>query len=188
MPRLYLVRHGMAEAGWGEGYDPGLNDLGKGQANAIAQALSHLGPLNMISSPLLRAKETAEPLVEIWGCSCRVEERVGEIPSPTEDLLSRAEWLQGVMGKRWSHLGEELQAWRRGVVEVLCALDADSVVFTHFIAINVAVGEATGDDRVVCFWPDNGSITLMEVDGSTLTLIQRGEEPIRENGSAPGIL
>ena len=29
------------------------------------------------------------------------------------------------------------------------------VVFSHFIAINAAVGYATGDDRVVSFRPDN---------------------------------
>jgi broad specificity phosphatase PhoE len=188
MARLYLVRHGKATASWAEDFDPGLDSVGKSQAKGVAQTLSPLGPLDVITSPLSRAKETARLLSDIWGCPQRIEERVGEIPSPTDDLMGRTHWLQDVMGKRWSKLGEDLHAWRQGVVEALLALDRDTVVFTHFIAINVVVGVATGDDRVVCFWPENGSITIVEADGSSLNLIERGDEPVVEDGSAPRIL
>ena len=44
----------------------------------------------------------------------------------------------------------------------LCAIETDTVVVTHFVAINVAVGWATGDDRVVTVSPDNGSVTAIE--------------------------
>ncbi len=43
-------------------------------------------------------------------------------------------------------------------------------------AINVVVGEATGEDRVVCFWPGNGSITTIDVNKSVLRLIKLGVE------------
>ena len=187
MVRIYLVRHGKAAASWAEDFDPGLDSLGKAQAKATAKALAHLGPLHVMASPLLRAKETAKPLAEIWDCTPRIEERVGEIPSPTTDLTGRAQWLQRVMGESWSNLGEDLHAWRQDVIDVLLGLDGDSVVFTHFIAINVVVGAATGDDRVVSFWPDNGSITIVESDGSSLRLIERGDEPVTEDGSRPRI-
>jgi len=49
-------------------------------------------------------------------------------------------------------------------------------VFSHFIAINAAVGYATGDDRVVSFRPDNCSITVMETSANSLLLIDRGVE------------
>ena len=188
MAKLYLVRHGKAAASWAEDFDPGLDGLGEAQAKDVAEALAHLGPLHVIASPLLRTQETAKPLAEIWDCTFRIEDRVGEIPSPTKDLMARAQWLQEVMGQRWSNLGEEFHAWRQGVIEALLALDADSVVFTHFIAINVVVGVTTGDDRVVSFWPDNGSITVVEADGSGLSLIERGDEPVKEEGSGPPIL
>jgi broad specificity phosphatase PhoE len=188
MARLYLVRHGKAAASWAEDFDPGLDGLGKAQAKGVARALAHLGPLDVIVSPLLRAQETGKPLAEIWDCTHGTEERVGEIPSPTTNLTGRAQWLQGVMGERWSNLDEGLQSWRHGVIEALLALDVDTVVFTHFIAINVAVGAARGDDRVVCFWPDNGSITLVEANGSSLSLIERGDEPVTKDGSGPSIL
>ncbi len=188
MARLYLVRHGKAAANWAEDFDPGLDSVGKSQAKGVAQTLAPLGPLEVIASPLSRAQETARPLSDIWGCTQRIEERVGEIPSPTKDLMGRTQWLQGVMGKRWSNLGEDLHSWRQGVVEALLALNVDTVVFTHFIAINVVVGVATGDDHIVCFWPDNGSITIVEADGSRLTLIERGDELVEEDGFGPRIL
>ena len=84
-------------------------------------------------------------------------------------------------------MGEDLLLWRQGVVEALLALKVDTVVFTHFIAINVVVGAATGDDRIVCFWPDNGSITIVEADGSRLTLMELGDEPVEEDGFHPRI-
>jgi broad specificity phosphatase PhoE len=187
MARFYLVRHGEAAASWAEDYDPGLDSVGKSQAKGAAQTLAPLRPLDVVTSPLKRAQETARPLSDIWGCPPRIEERVGEIPSPTEDLMGRAQWLQGIMGKRWSNMGEDLLLWRQGVVEALLALKVDTVVFTHFIAINVVVGAATGDDRIVCFWPDNGSITIVEADGSRLTLMELGDEPVEEDGFHPRI-
>ena len=68
MARIYLVRHGRAELGWGMDYDPGLDDLGRSQASAAANKLAPLGPLEVISSPLRRARQTAMPLAELWGC------------------------------------------------------------------------------------------------------------------------
>ncbi len=176
MARLYLVRHGRAEAGWDEEYDPGLDDLGRDQAHKTARSLAHLGPLPIISSPLARALETSAPMAEIWGSRPRIERWVGEIPSPSADLIERSRWLAGVMGDKWSNLGRELHAWRQGVIEALCAIEVDTVVFSHFIAVNVAVGEATRDDRVVCFWPNNGSVTIVEVKGGVLNLIELGME------------
>ena len=62
MARIHLVRHGKAAASWAEDFDPGLDGLGKAQAKDVAQALAHLGPLDVIASPLLRTQETAKPL------------------------------------------------------------------------------------------------------------------------------
>jgi broad specificity phosphatase PhoE len=50
------------------------------------------------------------------------------------------------------------------------------VVVTHYVAINVAVGAATADDRFVCFHPDNGSVTVLRHDGDGLHVEQLGAE------------
>ena len=85
-----------------------------------------------------------------------------------------------IMTDRWPILDEDLQRWRREVIEALCACEMDCVVFSHFIAINAAVGHAAGDDRVVSFRPDNCSITIMETRVNTLTLLERGVEAVTE--------
>ena len=180
MGKLYLVRHGEATTSWGVELDPGLNDLGRAQAKAAAEILAPLGPLDIVSSPLARARETSLTLAQTWGVPPLVEERVGEIPSPTGDQSERVEWLRVVMGDRWSNQGRDLDVWRRGVIKALSEFERDTVVFTHFIAINAALGAATGDDRVVCFRPDNGSITTFEKRDVILTLVERGEEAITE--------
>ena len=180
MAKLYLVRHGNATAGWGMEKDPVLDDLGHAQAKAAAPRLAPLGPLPIITSPLTRTRETSRPLAEIWDIEPRVEKRVGEIRFPSGSHSSRVQWLQSIMGDNWSNLDSDLKAWRREVIEALCSCRADCVVFSHFIAINAAVGHATGDDRVVSFRPDNASITIMETGANTLMLLERGLEAVTE--------
>ena len=80
------------------------------------------------------------------------------------------------MGEKWSDLGRDLQVWRMRVIKALRVLDTETVVFSHFIAINVVVGAAPGDDRVVGFLPDNGSVTTVDVDGDRLSIVGRGSE------------
>lgn len=176
MAKLYLVRHGKAKAGWDSDHDPGLDDLGRRQARAAAEILAPLGPLPIVTSPMARARETAQALCEVWGRSPRLEKRVSEIHSPALDLAARTEWLIRVMGDRWSNLEPELQRWRDGVVEALREIEEDAVIFSHFIAINAAAGKAAGDDRVVVFLPDNGSITTIETGAAGLAVLRYGEE------------
>jgi broad specificity phosphatase PhoE len=176
MTRIYLVRHGRAAASWADDLDPGLDALGVSQAEAAAEELANHMPLQVLSSPLKRALETSQPFTRMFTLETRVEPRVAEIPSPGMDLASRGPWLGKIMQGTWSDTSPELQNWRRALIDSLCELQNDTVVFSHFIAINVAVGSATGDDRVVHFRPDNGSISILETNGSSLTLIEHGAD------------
>lgn len=176
MAKLYLVRHGKASAGWGMEIDPGLDDLGQSQAKAAALSLSPLGPMPIITSPLARTRQTSRPLAKIWQVEIAVEPRVGEIRFPSETPTDRVRWLKDIMADRWPNLGRDLRRWRQEVIEALVSIDRDTVVFTHYIAINAAVGHAAGEDRVVSFRPDNCSITVMEIRGNSLLLMDRGVE------------
>jgi broad specificity phosphatase PhoE len=189
MAKLYLVRHGKATAGWDEDYNPGLDELGRLEARGAAQTLKPLGPLRIISSPLARARETAIPLAEAWGCSVEIEERVGEIPPPEKGLQDRGLWLGEVMTQKWPDLSRELRVWREGVFEALLSLEGDTVVFSHFIAINTAAGKATGDERVISFMPHNGSITEIGTENGEFHLVrlghQGGAEPLAGVPTSP---
>ena len=46
----------------------------------------------------------------------------------------------------------------------------------HFVAINVLVGLATGDDRVVCFHPANASVTRLEIVDDGVQEVSLGRE------------
>ena len=174
--KIYLIRHGRASAGFAEAYDPGLDEVGRAQAEAIAEELAPLGPLPLVTSPLKRARETAAASEARWGMSARVEPCVAEIPTPTLDLQARAAWLRQAMRGRWSELPPAYPAWRDEVVACLIALGTTTVVTTHFVAINAAVGAATGDDRLVCCEPDNCSCTVLELVDGTLRVVTLGRQ------------
>ena len=190
MPVIYMIRHGEAAAGWNADADPGLSELGRSQAEAVAEEIEARAgsKLPLLTSPLKRCRETSMPLAKRWGQEPAVEPRVAEIPSPIDDLETRGEWLRKIMASTWAeavageghggHLTKnvDLLAWRQGVVNALTELPGDTVIFSHFIAINVAAGAAMEDDRLVTFKPDNCSVTVFETGGGTLRLIEKGRE------------
>jgi broad specificity phosphatase PhoE len=177
-----LIRHGEAAAGWGDDPDPGLSERGRAQAEAMAAALAPSGPLPILVSPLRRTRETAAPLEAAWDVTARVEPAVGEIVAPAEasGLEARSTWLRSAMAGRWDDLDDERQRWRTAVADALLSLTEDTVVVTHFVAINAAVGAATGDDRVVSFSPGNCSRTTFEVADGRLRLVDLGSSAVTE--------
>jgi len=143
----------------------------------MADRLAPLGPLALVTSPLQRCRETAAALGARWGVEAVVEPAVAELPSPDGFAVSeRVEWLRVAMAGSWADLGDRYQAYRDSVVAALAAIDIDTVVASHFIAINAAVGHAVGDDRLVIRSLDNCSVTIMEVVGGRLALVEGGHE------------
>ena len=188
MTRIYMIRHGKAAAGWDGDADPGLNELGRTQAEAVAEKVQALvaAPVPIYSSPLKRCQETAAPLAAAWGVTPQIEAGVGEIPPPLEDLTARTEWLRRVMAGTWEGLygdavsvesGVDFRGWNDNVVNTLNALEGEAVViFSHFIALNAAYCAATGAADVVSFAPQNCSLSIFDTDGTSLSLVAQGEE------------
>ena len=177
MTRLYLVRHGRAAAGWDTDPDPGLDEIGRSQAMAVAARLAPLGPMPVLTSPLQRCRETAASLAHLWQVEASIEPGVAEIPSPEGVAMAdRIDWLRGAMGGGWNDLGARYLAYRNEVVASLSALAADSVVFSHFIAINAAIGASLGDDRLVVRSLDNCSVTIIDHVAGVLQLVESGHE------------
>jgi broad specificity phosphatase PhoE len=175
--RLYLVRHGRAAAGWDSDPDPGLDDLGRRQAREVAERLAPLGPLPVLTSPLRRCQETAAFLGAIWDVEPVVDVAVAEIPSPEGvEIAARVEWLRAAMQGRWADLGERYTSYRDAVASRLAAIEEDTVVFSHFVAINAAIGAAISDDRLVVRSLDNCSVTVIDVLDSRLHLLEGGAE------------
>lgn len=175
MPTLYVVRHAEAAAGWTEDRDPGLSLRGREQAREMAEALQPLGSRPIVSSPLRRARETAAELEGRWGMGADVEPAVGELPAPDGvGLAERGGWLRGLLEERWSRVDDETLGWRARLLDAVGGFEGDTVIVSHYVAINALVGAATDDDRVVCFRPGHCTVTVLERDDAGLRLIEAG--------------
>jgi broad specificity phosphatase PhoE len=183
MSRLYLIRHGKPATVWGAGDDdPGLDESGKAQAQATRDYLMALPeadrPKRVVSSPLRRCRETALPTAEALGVEVEIDAMVGEIPTPAAlSAEQRPAWLRGVFQGSWKDVAGDLDydGWRRNIVASLHAR-GDTAVFSHYVAINAVLSHLEGDERVLVFRPDHTSITTLETDGGTLTLVEKGRE------------
>lgn len=177
MTLVRLVRHGRAEAGWDAHDDPDLDEFGWEQARATALELAPLGPLDVVTSPLLRCRSTAEPLCVAWGIEPVVEPAVAEIPSPDGvDRADRVDWLRTAMRGCWADLGPRYTDYRDAVVRRILAMDQDTVVVSHFVAINAVIGACSDDDRLVILSLDNASVTTVELVDGAMRLVEGGAE------------
>jgi broad specificity phosphatase PhoE len=180
--QLYLIRHGRPAAGWGEDEDPALDDVGRAQAETVAQWLIQRPdaqrPRRVVSSPLRRCRETAEPLARALGLPIEVDPAVGEIPTPADlTPTQRPAWLREAMAGDWAGIKGDIDyaAWRARVVGALSQY-ASAAVFSHFVAINAVLSSLAGDERVIVFRPDHTSVTVLRVSPEGLELVERGAE------------
>jgi broad specificity phosphatase PhoE len=176
MALVHLVRHGRAAAGWDIDPDPGLDSLGQAQAEELATRLGSGPAAPIVTSPFRRCQETAAPLARRWGVTPSVEPLVGELPSPPGvPMGERTAWLRRATTGTWSDLGSQYMEYRDAVVAYVGALIEDTVVVSHFAAINAVIGACLGDDRLVIRSLDNTSVTVVDTTGG-LSLIAGGDE------------
>lgn len=180
MREIFLVRHGRAAGGWDDDPDPGLDELGIEQAERLADRLGPMGaevPPLLVTSPLRRCRETAAPLALRWDVEPIVDPAIAEIPSPEGiEFGARVPWLRAAMEGSWSALGARYVGYRDDVVAAVSALPTNTVVVSHFVAINAVLGACTGDDRLLLRRLDNTSVTIVGVDDHGLRLIEGGTE------------
>lgn len=181
MPLIYLVRHGLIADDSPLPDDPALGAEGLEQAHAVARLLQGRlpAPLPILSSPMRRCRETAAPLAALWQRSPRIEPRVTEVPSPP--AVPREPWLKQALASTWTELERRdrtarIAAWRAGVREAILACGEDTVIYSHYVPINVIVGIAQGRDQVRCFRPDNTSVTVVETGADGIRLLELGHE------------
>ena len=172
--RVVLVRHGQPDGTWGQDPDPGLDEVGHAQARAVAELLAPLGPLPVLVSPLRRTRETAAPLAALWGVEPVVERGVGELVAPPNPQPDHATWLRSLMTGNGADSPDVMGPFRDRVLGAIRTITADSIVVSHFLAINAVVGAATNDDRVMCFRPAHSSRTIVEIAGGRVTLVELG--------------
>jgi broad specificity phosphatase PhoE len=72
--------------------------------------------------------------------------------------------------------GAHYRTYREDVAQFVQSLREDTVIFSHFIAINAVIGAATNDDRVVIGHLDNCSVSVFEASDEGLSLVEMGGE------------
>jgi phosphohistidine phosphatase SixA len=85
--RLFLVRHAEAASGEPDELRP-LTDTGRAAARALGAELARHRPDAVLSSPLLRARETADAIARAAGITGEPDERLA--PGATVDDLREA--------------------------------------------------------------------------------------------------
>jgi phosphohistidine phosphatase len=85
--RLILVRHAHADPGDPDELRP-LSARGREEARALGEHLAAQAPALVVTSPLLRARETAAEIAKAAGAELRIDERLSPGAGPDEVLAA----------------------------------------------------------------------------------------------------
>jgi 2,3-bisphosphoglycerate-dependent phosphoglycerate mutase len=171
--QVLMIRHGRPETRNGD-FDPNLCDVGRKQARDLSAFLFRSGVARLVSSPLRRALQTAEPTAQALGLDVAVihglaeADRFGTSYRSVEELRREpAVWGQ-FLADPVGFLGADPVAFRREVLSafeaVLASGAAKVAVFTHGLPINVVLSHALGLDRITHFVPHYCSISRLNGD------------------------
>lgn len=168
--RLHFVRHGQSADNARnrlQGHaDPPLTDLGRAEAERLRPALPPFAADRVVSSDLLRARDTAALLgypearldprlreihVGSWG-----GRSLAELP-PGSEPAWRGGPLRAPDGESWA----ELQARVGGVVDELLAAGGEWLVVCHGGVVRAALSHITGADPQRVAGPANASLTVI---------------------------
>jgi probable phosphoglycerate mutase len=155
---LLLIRHGLPERVVNEDgtpADPPLSETGREQARRVRDWLAESSIDRIYASPLLRARETAEPLASHLGLEPAIEPGVREYDAESE-LYIPMEELKEHDYERWKALVSggyapevDFLAFYREVIEGIEKIIAENAkrrvaVFCHGGVINAWAGHVLG--------------------------------------------
>ncbi|WP_322796621.1 histidine phosphatase family protein [Tepidiforma sp.] len=189
--RLLLVRHGESEGNARrifQGHLPyPLSELGRRQAEVTAERLARVSPARVVSSPLLRARETAERVASRAGLQLQFLEELTEYdPGILAGLTikeARERHPEAFFTAPGEHRvvlpGEEgpepFRARLRRALEVLAEFEGTTVAVTHGGVIGAICHLLVGHDgrRPGIFRVENCSVTEVVRDGAGRLVIAR---------------
>jgi probable phosphoglycerate mutase len=182
-PLLVLVRHGQTDSNVCKALDsrppgPPLNELGRAQADALAEVMAGEPVTAVYASTALRAQQTAAPLASRHGLDVGVVQGVHEVFCG--DLEGRADhaarerfdevyaaWADGDLDRRLpgGESAAELRARFLPVVARLWARHAEVadrvlVLVSHGAAIRLAAGALIGEYADTRYVPNAGRVVL----------------------------
>lgn len=175
-----LIRHGLPERIENSDgpADPALTEVGHEQANRLARWLATEPIAHIISSPKLRARQTAEPLARELRLQVEIIPEFSEIDRqsshyiPIEELRQEKHEIYEMMkNQQWEELGYlEPVAFRREVVEAFERLvgryeQGDCVaIVAHGATLNAIAAHVIGLDEMFFAHLDYTSISRLSTN------------------------
>ena len=175
---LLLVRHGEAAESWGKHPDPGLSELGIKQSASLVnnKMLELLDSYSFVSSPKLRAKITAEPLIKKFNKELIIQDAYSEIPSDDIDNSQKKAWLTNVMNTDIRDLPDFVANWRNNIIKHSLGVSQNTIIFTHFMVINALVSSLLQKSALMYFYPNYVSVTKITFENKEVKSISLGDE------------
>lgn len=130
---LIIVRHGRPQRveGLSEAADPGLTEIGRAQAEAVARFLLREPIDHVVSSPMRRARETAQPLADALGVDPEIVDDLAEIDQDANEYVPMEE-LKAAGGPEWQAVIDDPTTIHGGVdIEQFAA--TVTAAFEHII-------------------------------------------------------
>lgn len=176
---IYLIRHGEAAHAWDKSPDPELSKNGHQQARNLSDTylpLLNSTDFQLVTSPLLRAQETAIPFQKALNILPIINTNFAEVPSPGIALADRRNWLKALFSKKVTELEQPQLDWRNNIISGIQSLEKNTLIFSHFMTINAIVGWIRGSEQVVSYYPNYCSITKIEKVDNQFFIRTLGEE------------
>ena len=175
---LLLVRHGEAAESWGNHPDPDLSELGIKQSALLVnnEILKLLDSYSFVSSPKLRAKMTAEPLIMKFNKELLINDVYSEIPSNDIDKSQKKARLTDLMNTEIRDLPDFVVNWRDNIIKDSLNVSQNTIIFTHFMVINVLVSSLLKKNALMYFHPNYVSITKITLENKKVKSISLGDE------------
>lgn len=200
MVQLLLIRHGETERVESDsGFaNPGLTEVGHAQAKRLAGWLAAHEPVDaVVVSPMLRARQTAEPLETALGRAAEVIDELAEFDAASPNYIPMEEMrstkhprLRAMVEGRWDEFDTpvEPEVFRSTIVRTLDRVAADHPgqkvgVVCHGAVINAYAGDVIGTPRLLWFEPRYTSISRVLVSrGGVRSIESLNELPHLEAG------
>lgn len=198
---LYVIRHG--ETDWNREHrvqgrtDIPLNDYGRRLARETAEGMREI-PIDLgFTSPLLRARETAEIILEGRGVELTADERIqeicfgryegmycgGEQKDPESEAFNRffgdtAAYVPPEGAESVEELYERTGDFLREICIRRDLAEKNILISTHGAAMTALLNRIRGNLSVAHFWkdevPPNCSVTMVEVKDGNMTVKREG--------------
>ena len=66
--------------------------------------------------------------------------------------------------------------WRESIIKSLKQFQKDTIIFSHFMVINCAVGWINNSEKFVSFHPDNCSVTKIKRNKNDFEILSLGKD------------